>query len=149
MSREILFKAKRVDNGKWICWNLYGELCRLSGKRTSLAIKNGATTHYYDYIYQVRQLIDAKTICRYTGLTDKNGNKLWENDVTKNYLGITQIVTFESGSFQFIEPVDFVYNERQGDDFCSCKKKYLDYKKGVLADEVIGNIFDNPEFINY
>ena len=49
--REILFKAKRVDNGEWVYWNVYGELCKESGKRARLSIKNGATTSYYNYEY--------------------------------------------------------------------------------------------------
>lgn len=75
--REILFKAKRIDNGEWVYWNVYGELCRESGKRARLSIKKGATTSYYDYIRQAHQMIDISTICQYKGLTDKNGNKIW------------------------------------------------------------------------
>lgn len=83
--REILFRAKRIDNGEWVYWNIFGELCRKSGKGTRLEIQNGATISYYDYIHQIRQFISADTICRCTGLTDKNGKKIWENDIVKRY----------------------------------------------------------------
>ena len=138
--REILFKAKRLDNGEWVCWNIYGELCRLSGKRTRLAIKNGATTHYYDYIYQVIERIDKNTICQYTGLTDKNGNKIWENDVVfvTDDDGNTGQVDTGLGNIDFLEGLWYICGRVQ----CSL----YDINK-CFQIEVIGNIFDNTDLL--
>ena len=133
--REILFKAKRLDNGEWIYWNIYGELCRESGKRERLSIKKGATTHYYDYINQVYQIIDIKTICQYTGLTDKNRRKIWENDVVKiAYFDVSDEIGWIKYSncgmrYYFVVGTE-IYSI---DDSCDI--------------EVIGNTFDNPELI--
>lgn len=142
MAREILFKAKRKDNGEWICWNLYGELCRLSGKRTRLAIKNGATTHYYDYIYQVRQLIDEKAICQYTGLTDRKGNKIWENDIFKHYNRVN-FEDFESHTIGLVEwdEIHCRYTNKKW------KNNEIYLLNSECVYEVIGNKFDNPELL--
>ena len=83
--RKILFKAKRKDNGEWVYWNIYGMICNKNGKVRRLSVKrNLSTTSYYHYIHQIINLIDENTICQYTGLTDKNDNKIWENDVVKD-----------------------------------------------------------------
>ena len=139
--REILFKAKRLDNGEWVCWNIYGDLCRLNGKRTRLAIKNGATTHYYDYIYQVIERIDKNTLCQYTGLTDKNGNKIWENDICDRYEKFYEIVKYHEGDF--VLDYSYALGKEEGDSYCNLGF-YVCKRNSVKA---IGNIFDNPDLL--
>lgn len=141
--REILFRAKGLENGEWVCWNIYGELCRLSGKRTRLAIKNGATTHYYDYIYQVIERIDKNTISQYTGLCDKNGNKIWENDFVELNEDVKKIFDVENGQVRYYSGTFIIggKNELSGSLFAIADIF------GVLRGSTVGNIFDNPELL--
>lgn len=85
-------------------------------------------------------LIDPETICQYTGLTDKNGKKIWENDILEGHLDdkfpedVTRekVIWHESG-WKTEEPgcVD---------------KEYLD-EFDTENFEVVGNVFDNPELL--
>lgn len=118
--REILFKAKRIDNGEWV----EGLLTIMWGQY-HIINPNDENTAYP---------IDADTICQYTGLTDKNGNKIWEND-------IIQIAT-EDKYFHLEWQDDTAGFVMNGDGFTIDFDNYWSYEV-----EVIGNIFDNPELI--
>lgn len=85
-------------------------------------------------------LIDPETICQYTGLTDKNGKKIWEGDILEGHLDdkfpedVTRekVIWHESGW----------KTEEPGCD----NKEYLD-EFDTENFEVVGNAFDNPELL--
>ena len=127
--REIFFKAKRLDNGEWVQGGY------------SYCVKDD--THFItqmgkDHISYIgrHQKVDPNTICQYTGLTDKNGNKIWENDVVKEescgYVGVVKYVDCE----YLIDWNDFPYIRR--DMMFWVKERGL---------KVIGTKFDNPELL--
>ena len=120
MNRQILFKAKRKDNGEWV--EGYYVYCR---KRR--------------YILQIE--IDPGTICQYTGLTDKNGNKIWENDICNRKEKYPEIVTYNKGDWQL--DYSYVFGKEMHTDACNlgfyvCERNCV---------EVIGNIFDNADLL--
>lgn len=134
--REILFKAKREDNGKWVEGN-YVKKYDLSGKRHLIL--------YVDnYVRWKCVGIDPKTLCQFTGLYDKNDKRIWENDIVNTDSNVRAQIKFGLYSNSFS-----TWKRNQGFymDFMNkeCYRPDLGYwaKKTV----VIGNIFDNKELL--
>lgn len=137
--REILFKAKRLDNGEWVegfCVNISNKHFYIfTGK---LDISNG----YLDF---EKYSVNPDTICQYTGLTDKNGNNIWENDVVlcKQYIGGNQIDYHIEKGYVEMKHGAFGLHRLKLDAYYRPFKDWLeDYEY-----DVIGNIFDNPELL--
>lgn len=84
--REILFKAKRLYDGEWVeGFYVKAELLDGSGsEHVIIEYSRHGTTH----------IIDPTTICQYTGLTDKNSAKIFEDDKLSDKYGDTGIVKF-------------------------------------------------------
>lgn len=145
--REILFKAKRKnwrDLPKEEWWvegsyhhqtDYYGESCDkhyiIDGTETDM---EGYGEHYE---------IDPETLCQYTGLNDKNGNRIWENDIVmcKQYIGGNFIdYHIELG---FVEMKHGAYGLHRKQGYYRPFKDWLeDYEY-----EVLDNIFDTPELL--
>ena len=149
MSREILFKAKYVDTGEWV----EGSLVHYkAGKKHFIITDNDFQWGMYgSYSYDGDFTeIDETTICQYTGLTDKNGNKIWENDVLK----IAR--TSDSIGEYYYPPLDYPANVVVKWDLCAWMWETIEKRKHYISfpdawchyeAEVIGNIFDNSELL--
>lgn len=140
--REILFKAKRIDNGEWVEGYLIKDLHE---EEWYIGYLFGGDAHDTDVAK-----IDPNTICQYTGLTDKNGNKIWENDILSVLLiGETDeqkencIVRYGRKAENF--RIELGFNlEWTKTDYLRCDICFWTENREV---EVIGNIFDNPELL--
>lgn len=132
--REILFRAKRIDNGEWVEGQYAFILNPLteSGEPIKHLICNG-TNIFNDEI-------DPETICQYTGLTDKNGNRIWENDIVGAWSeGKTCIGRVK----RRVDGLYIIYPSYQKQEFWGlCPDE-----NGKTTVEVIGNILDNPELL--
>lgn len=129
--REILFKAKRIDNGEWVEGYYLRDQYHISGKDIIFYRKDSDRFTVYTNI------IDIETLCQFTGLTDKNGNKIWENDVIQygTVAAVTKFGEYGNGGLGFY--VDFPEETNYRKDFSYWAKKVV----------VIGNAFDDQELL--
>ena len=132
MEDRYLFKAKRLDNGEWVI-GYYGVI----GKR-NVIIEKYAENYYCPDTCESRHgnqihEVNSKTICQCTGLRDKNGKLIWENDIVKiNNDKVNTLITFRDFEIICTIPNEKYYKHR------------LEYDTEY---EVIGNIFDNKELL--
>ena len=130
MNDRYLYRAKRTDNGEWVQGYLYGIWERKY-------ILWGMTNDVPDMIE-----VDPSTICQCTGLNDKNGKLIWENDIVR----YTDMITG-------VEKIDVIkWNETYA-SFSRLHRsqmglQYL-YIDEFIANEceVIGSAIDNPELL--
>ena len=134
MKDRYLFRAKRTDNGEWV----EGLLAR------------------YDERFEVANIVSneilipviASTICQCTGLRDKHGKLIFENDIIKYNFG-EEYAPIKYGVYQSCFDstktghcgfyVDWPENAN--------KRKDLGYWINMVDAEIAGNIFDNPELL--
>lgn len=148
--REILFKAKRIDNGEWVEGYIVKSRENTYSNGFEMITKDGINYDDLDYFVPdfISHKVDTNTLCQYTGLTDKNGNKIWENDVVKYHFGN------DAAPIRFGEYQNCFDNTKTGHigfyvDW-DCKKalrKDLGYWVNMIDCNVVGNIFDNPELL--
>ena len=132
--REILFKAKRIEDGEWIEGYYQKRHDFLGNEEHLIFYADGHTV--WDHAE-----VDSETLCQFTGLCDKNGNKIWENDICDRKEKYPEVVKMTDGDWT----LDYSYAiERDyGNSYCNLGF-YVNERKCV---EVIGNIFDNPELL--
>ncbi len=141
INREILFRGKCTGNGEWVK-GIYSK--RKTGHYTNICF----VEEYKDCI--IKEFsdggiswfdVDPETVCQYTGLTAKNGKKIFEGDIVNrkvfNEFIVGQVVWFDIGFCGFYL--------KCGNGFYPMGK---DEETGSSScDEIIGNIFDNPELL--
>ena len=130
--REILFRGKRVDNGEWI-EGFYAE----SGDRTFILIDNDFAVGYV----KMKEVVP-ETVGQYTGLTDKNGMKVFEGD----------ILIDDDNWFKGLVVFRHIDISPDFDDSCEGSGFYAVVQRipyrgltYICSSKIIGDIHDNPE----
>lgn len=142
--REILFKAKRLDNGEWV----EGSLLQTTAVSLKYFIVQSACYTFGKLDWIEITEVDSETICQYTGLTDKNGNKIWENDIVKCYSFDCSGREVEFISDVFWDDCSWLLHEEEHcDGMLFYFDKNIKFESHVSEIEVIGNIFDNAELL--
>lgn len=149
MAREILFKAKRTDNGEWVEGSLItGVFCRLGQDIPYIFCPKEADYDCFEDFSEENGIFEAQpdTICQYTGLTDKNGKKIWEKDVVKfPDCGMST----ESGYGDCFINIGSIAYDTESMSYFITDRITVEMDDIIIKEEVevIGNIFDNPELL--
>lgn len=135
MEDRYLFKTKRTDNGEWVTGSLI--TCEDGTYKIATSCLEGKAN---EPILVCAYDVDRDTICQCTGLKDKNGKLIWENDVMTAHL-----------DDDYPEDETYIRILWHGSGFYSKEKGSEDMQQVDEFDqehfEVIGNIFDNPELL--
>ena len=134
--REILFHGKRADNGEWVeGFYLY------TNENTQPVIID---------MECCSNVIIPETVGQYTGLTDRNGRKIFEGDIVKctdtiNDFEFNAVVEFgnPNGEYNWGYQLKFISGEESNFDILC----WVDMKETGAYIEIIGNIHDNPELL--
>ncbi len=143
MESRYLYRGKRVDTGEWVEGSLVtGVFFRLGQEIPYMFCPNLAEYDCFEDFSEENGIfeVDLSTICQCTGLKDKNGKLIWENDILSGHIDVEfpedetrkRVVWHENG---------WCTNEPGCDDY----EELDDFDSENF--EVIGNKFDNPELL--
>lgn len=138
--REILFRGKRIDKSEWVYGSYcYAELLNKSGYE-HLIIEQSAEGKSHNVV--------AESVGQYTGLTDKNGTKIFEGDIVTyedavaDFEGYHDDVFLNCGEVGISAWDGIYFTNRQTVDMSDL------YESETMVDcEIIGNIHDNHEML--
>ena len=141
MEDRYLCKARPIGTRKqWVTG-----FCAVLGEKTVIIVNE--LEKFYDvdsgknsHGNKIVEVIP-KTVCQCTGLKDKNGKLIWENDVCDRKEQYPEIVKYCNGDWT----LDYSYASHKESGACYCNLGFYAEERKCM--EVIGNIFDNPELL--
>ena len=146
MNDRYLYRAKRTDNGEWIVGSLI-QTSYLGSIRSWISseqedkarLREISSNQAVWRAFEVR----TDTICQCTGINDKNGKLIWENDICRRILLPTKRIktNFKIAYVPYKCCISAIDLDGSNITFLS------DYINNHYEVEVIGNIFDNPELL--
>ena len=155
MGDRYLFRGKRIDNGEWAQGNLIRSNDAEVGYEAIIIPTNDSNMYTKgegrgDLGFENWYRVDPSTICQCTGLKDKNGKLIFENDIVKDLFS-DACAQIKYGSYQScfdstkVEHVGF-YVDWSG-KYNKNYRKDLGYWIHMVDAEIIGNAIDNPELL--
>ena len=147
MEDRYLFRGKRIDNGEWVQGNLVWsddtdddyKAVIIPTTNSNMFTRGGARG---DLGFENWCRVDPSTICQRTGLKDKNGKLIWENDV----VGFWDTYSTENGHAE-MDCIGKVVWDDETISFQVTNRLYAESYEVLDECSVIGNIFDNPELL--
>lgn len=142
MEDRYLFKAKRLDNGEWVIGNLIQNPF-FKGVRSWISSEQEDKTRLRSISRTQASWnsieVDSSTICQCTGLKDKNGNLIWENDI------VAYLDTYSTDSgYSEADCIGEVVRDDETMSFQVTNRLSAESYEVLDECSVIGNIFDNP-----
>ena len=136
MENRYLFRGKRIDNGEWVEGYLSYPFCTEKGNES-----------YYFYAkdslgFFCRCVVDAATICQCTGLKDKSGRRIYENDIVAYW----DTYSTESGQAE-ADCIGKVVWDDETISFQVTNRLSAESYEVLEECSVIGNTIDNPELL--
>ena len=129
MERIHLYRGKRLDNGQWVEGSLIGEDV-IVGKIVDFE-EDYFTTEFWDKVVP-------ETVGQFTGMTDKNGTKIFEGDIVRHIDTTCHVVEVVNSEVYFdTEMLEFGFRYSNELFHCQFNNEF----------EVIGNIYDNKELL--
>lgn len=147
MARDILFRGKRTDNGRWVeGWYCQKKTGHYEGDRFVEEMQSIIIASMTGGGYQYA-VADPGTICQYTGKHDRNGRRIFEGDIVRDIFNASVVGVVRYGEYrntfndEYGGHVGFYIEWKEKRDLL---RKDLVYLKNS---EFTGNIFDNPELV--
>lgn len=144
---KILFRAKRIDDGEWVEGYV--------SKPGFTDVEGNIESYFFNAVDKLGWTseceVSAETVCEYTGMPDKNGRKIFENDIVKGLAYSTYFIGY-------IVCIDAIagfgvryfnrHREPTAWENSSILKAIQKWKQpNEFQAEIIGNIFDNPKLL--
>ena len=147
MNDRYLYRAKRIDNGEWVEGYLVETRHNTYHDGYRIIDKDGINYDELDYYEPsfISYVIDKTTICQCTGLKDKNGKLIWENDIVKcvdvnaetEFFAVVEFGN-PNGFYSWGYQLKHIWGDEPNLDILL----WIDMEEAGATCEIIGNIFD-------
>lgn len=142
--KEILFRGKRLDNGNWV-EGYYAKTSDMFTGETYDIIFRGDVVACLDIDkFDGYRVVRPETVGQFTGLTDKNGKKIFEGDV----VNVSEHIPAVNGLYQVVySEANHAYTLQRSIEYYYDHFLFSELNGFAKTSEVIGNIHDNPELL--